>query len=367
MNDNVLLAKIALDSLIKKSRAHMYKPTQIAEILRKHRLDEDGVIITDLETYRSKSKKWRDEVSLRLVGNKCTSSAKFQDNLFESNAIPPNILEILAAENKKTGGAVEAYIYSSFYQKMSMVSNCIEYCSSHDQLTFQLDEFLGLFWNEPGLKRSIDKVFESVVFALFSTIVRAIEAQVSLSYNPTKKPIIEEFEEFAKSVLNISISNAVFKTSGSVHRIGATNAADRGLDIWTNFGVIVQIKHLSLTEEVAEEVCRSLTADRIVIVCKQAERAIITSLLTQIGWKSKIQSIITENMLFEWYEKALRGKYSNLLGENLLVTLVTEIQKEFPSTQNNKFDDFYRDRGYYNVPENSVWSHCTDQPFSNTP
>jgi len=37
--------------------------------------------------------------------------------------------------------------------------------------------------------------------------------------------------------------------------------------------------------------------------------------LTQIGWRSHIQSIITENDLINWYEKALRGSYSDILGE----------------------------------------------------
>lgn len=352
---DIIKAKAALDSLVNKSRAHLYKPMQIAEILRKYRLGEGNINLLDLETYRIKSKSWRDEVTLHLVGNKSSSSAKFQDNLFENNAIPPSILAILAEENNHTNGAVEAYIYSLFAQKLGSVTNSVNYCQTHDMTNFKLNEFLSLFWDEPGLRRSIDKVFESVVFALFSTIVIAIEAEVTLSYNPEKKMIIEEFAEFAKSVLNLSISDAIFTTSGSVHRIGATNAADRGLDIWTNFGVIVQIKHLSLTEEVAEGICRSLTADRIVIVCKKADQALITSLLIQIGWKSKIQSIITEDMLIAWYEKALRGKYSQILGASLLTTLQSEIQREFPATLDGKFINFYKSRNYHLLPVDDIW------------
>ncbi len=34
-------AKSALDTLIKKSRVHWYKPIQIAEILYHHRVDKD--------------------------------------------------------------------------------------------------------------------------------------------------------------------------------------------------------------------------------------------------------------------------------------------------------------------------------------
>jgi len=55
------------------------------------------------------------------------------------------------------------------------------------------------------------------------------------------------------------------------------------------------------------------------------------SLLNQIGWRARIQSIITENDLINWYEKALRGKYADEIGKTLLSRLCAEIVKEFPS------------------------------------
>ena len=106
-------AKNALDSIIKKSRVHLYKPIQIAEILYQHRTAKN-IDLLNLEDYRNQSKKWRDEICLPLLGRTCTSSAKFQDNLFEKNAIPPEILYILGEENERTGGAVESYIYRRF-------------------------------------------------------------------------------------------------------------------------------------------------------------------------------------------------------------------------------------------------------------
>ncbi|MDE7290406.1 MAG: HaeII family restriction endonuclease, partial [Treponemataceae bacterium] len=81
-------AKNALDKVIEKSRVHLYKPIQIAEILYRARTDK-SLDLLDLEQYRTKSKKWRDDMSMPLLGRICTSSAKFQDNLFDENAIPP--------------------------------------------------------------------------------------------------------------------------------------------------------------------------------------------------------------------------------------------------------------------------------------
>ncbi|MCK5718702.1 MAG: HaeII family restriction endonuclease [Thiomargarita sp.] len=85
-------AKDALDLIIKKSRIHLYKPIQIAEILHKERTNADLEIeLLNLESYRNRSKKWRDAVCIRFLGRVSTSSARFQDNLFEENAMPPCI------------------------------------------------------------------------------------------------------------------------------------------------------------------------------------------------------------------------------------------------------------------------------------
>ena len=107
-------AKSAIDTLIRKSRVHLYKPIQIAEILYQARIKPGSIDLANLEDYRNKSKKWRDEISIVLLGRICTSSARFQDDLFNANAIPPEILVELGKENIRTGGAVEAYIYGQF-------------------------------------------------------------------------------------------------------------------------------------------------------------------------------------------------------------------------------------------------------------
>lgn len=102
------MAKKALDTVIEKGRVHLYKPIQVAEILYRDRVFGD-IELSNLEDYRTQSKKWRDEVTLPLVGRRCTSSARFQDDLFNDNATPPSVLAVLGEENRKTNGAVEAY------------------------------------------------------------------------------------------------------------------------------------------------------------------------------------------------------------------------------------------------------------------
>jgi type II restriction enzyme len=308
--------------------------------------------LLSLEDYRNKSKKWRDEVTSVLLGTKCTSSARFQDDLFNENAIPPKILKILGDENKKTKGAVEAYIYRSFMGKHDQLANALNYCLNSTKESFLVNKFIGMFWHEPGLKRSIDKVYEIVVYALFSTLVSTLDFKIEISLNTGKQDILHEFSDFAKMVMCIDENNMSNVQNARVFRVGVANAADRGLDMYSNWGPAIQIKHLSLDEELAENIVDSVSSDRIIIVCKDAEQKVIYSLLNQIGWKSKIQSVITEQNLILWYEKALKGKYSNIIGNDLLKCLSTEINFEFPSIL--EIPDFLKNR-HYDTIEDNYW------------
>jgi type II restriction enzyme len=324
-------AKKALDSIIKKGRVHLYKPIQIAEILHHARTNPDSFDLANPEEYRNKSKKWRDDITIELLGSKCTSSAKFQDDLFNASAIPPNVLIELGKENTRTNGVVEAYIYRKFTDRYSQLAKALTYVLNATKDDFEIKVFIDSFRHEPGLRRSIDKVYEIVVYSLFTALVSALDLKVIISINADKQEVLSEFADFAKMVMSLDVDNLTRKQDAKLFRVGVTNAADRGLDMYSNWGPAIQIKHLSLNEEMAEGIVGSVTSDKIVIVCKDAEEQTILSLLTQIGWRSRIQGIVTESDLINWYEKALRGTYADLLGDELLSYLCAEIVNEFPS------------------------------------
>lgn len=325
-------AKNAVDKLIKRSRVHFCKPIQIAEILYRYRVYGD-IDLSNIETYRNISKKWRDIISLKFLGRVSTSSARFQDDLF----------------NRTESGSVEKYIYRAFSQRFSQISSALNYCENNDINSFQLSAFIDLFWAESGLRRSIDKIYEIIVYSLFSALVEALDVSIQVSFNLDKKELLQEFSDFAQNVIQLSVESPSLNMKAKINRVGVTNAADRGLDMWANFGMAIQIKHLSLTEELAENIVASVSSDRIVIVCKDSEEKVIVSLLNQIGWKSKIQSIITESNLINWYEKALRGKYGSGLGQNILSKIKNEIGIEFPATDNKEFEDFFSSRNYQSI------------------
>lgn len=349
---NRVQAKAALDAVIKKSRVHLYKPIQIAEILYRDRVFQD-IDLLELESYRTKSKRWRDDVCQVLLGRVCTSSAKFQDDLFNETAIPPVLINELGKENRRTSGGVEAYIYSRFTNKHSQLASALDYCLNSTKETFSVKQFIDSFWSEPGLKRSLDKIYEIVVYALFSTLVDALNLQVEISVDEANFDILAEFSDFAKMVMCLDFSNPSYIQDAKVYRVGVTNAADRGLDMYSNWGPAIQIKHLSLDVELAKNIVDSVSSDKVVIVCKDAERDVIVSLLTQIGWRNHIQSIVTENNLICWYEKALRGKYAEQIGDELIIRLCGEIVEEFPSV--DTIPDIIKNRHYEKVETDDFW------------
>ncbi|GHU51020.1 hypothetical protein AGMMS49975_03270 [Clostridia bacterium] len=140
-------AKAALDKIIKKSRVHLYKPIQIAEILYRHRISQGTVDLLNLDDYRNASKKWRDKISRVLLGRTCTSSARFQDDLFNDNAIPPQVLNVLGQENVRTSGAVEAYIYGHFTNRHTQLSEALNYCLNAAKENFEVAAFINSFRN----------------------------------------------------------------------------------------------------------------------------------------------------------------------------------------------------------------------------
>ena len=345
-------AKKHLDTVIKKARIHLYKPMQIAEILYRDRTVGD-IDLDDLETYRTFSRQWRDKVCRKFLGRTSTSSARFQDNLFEANATPPPILRTLGEINHRHKGAVEAYIYEAFRQRHAQMLSGLALVSRSDKTNFVLKDFIAVFSRDPGLKRSVDKIFEIVVYALFSTLLEALDIKIGIRVGNIENTIFREFSDFTEKVLGLNEETPEAYHTAKVYRAGVTNAADRGLDMWANFGVAIQIKHLSLTPTMAEYIASDITADRIIIVCKECEKDVLVSVLQQFGSSGRIQSVITENELETWYEKALRGQSAELIGDKVLQRLENEIKVEFPST--TEFDEFFTDRGYHQLSVDDIW------------
>ena len=353
LQNTITQAKHALDNLIAKQRVHMYKPIQVAEILYRARCNELTLdqIRNTLESYRNPSKHWRDSITRLLVDRISTSSQRYQDNLFEQNAIPPETLAVLAGAN--CDGVVERYVYQKFREKQRKILKLGRLLNEATVQDFNLDTFLLEFVRDKGIKRSIDKAFEIVVYALFNTLVGHLKVTITVSVESAENELLKEFEEFTRLLLGIDVQHPTISLSAKLYRAVATNAADRGLDIWANCGPVIQVKHLTLTEELAEDISSEVAADQIVIVCKDSEKEIIERVCQQLD--RRIQGIIVQNQLAQWFNRALRGEFSERLGNDLLNNLRLEFRNEFPFSET--YVPFYNEREYNNIhqPNSPFW------------
>ncbi len=345
-------AKTRLDEIINKARVDLYKPIQIAEVLFRSRTVGD-FDITAIESFKNPSLSWRNKVTKIILGKSSSSSAQFQHNVWAENAMSLDLLQILDAENRATNGAVEKYIYGRFGERQGTVSSVISAIREAAPENFRLESLLELFIKEAGIRRSVDKAYEIVVYSLFETIISALGATIKISISENSKPVLQEFLDLAKVLLGVEENKFSWEQSAHIYRVGVTNAADRGLDMWANFGVAVQVKHITLKDEVASNIANQVESDAIVIVCKDAEAKVIETVLRQIGYGARVRGIVRESDLVRWYEKCMRGKFSNILAQPLLVRLINGFEAEFPFS--TTLAEFLEERQYKNIASPELW------------
>lgn len=102
---------------------------------------------------------------------------------------PPYSIKILGEINEKHPGVVESYIYHKLENRLSELSNAIDYLNSSNHHDFDLNAFLCFFKNKPGLKRSIDKIYEIIAYSLFKTVIESMDMHVSVSIDQSKKTL----------------------------------------------------------------------------------------------------------------------------------------------------------------------------------
>ena len=336
-------AKKRLDTLIKKSRADLYKPIAVAEILYRNRTE--GLDIEDLHSYRRRSYEWMRSIIEKLHRKTTQLNSRYWDQLFDNEVLPPKYLTELAMVNKDDG-CVECYIYSHVQNKFDSIAILRMNLESMQLENFSLASFLGFFENNAKFRGSVDKAYEIAVYALFDSLVSEMNAKVSLSIDKKALSLLREFEDFSRLVLGCDSQHPVIEQPARLFRVGTANANDAGLDMWANFGPAVQVKHLSLQPTAAVDICNRVRADQLLIVCKSCEVESIRSLILQIGLDEKLRGIITENDLARWYTKCFLPQYKETLGKKIIASIIQEMKLEFPLSDSETFDDFFKDRGY---------------------
>lgn len=345
MSANLNLAIDRLERLIAKTRDKMHKPVGIGEVLHRHRT-QPGIDLGDLETYRRNSYRWLQEVAPSLHNQPVVLNSRYWDQVFDPSILPPELMAELGELNTKTKGGVEEFIYWHVLDKYSSLRSIAQKLSHATTTSFDLSEFIQSFEADDRLKRSVDKAYEIIVHALFDTIVQALEATVTLSINMSRMDLLKEFQDFAKLVLGITPEKPRVRHPARLFRVGGTNAADGGLDMWANFGPAVQVKHVALSGDQVNSICGSIESAKIVVVCKAAERKSIDRVVKTLGFGDRIQGIITEQELVCWYQKCLNEEHGDALGDPLLAALSAEMGVEFPLADAELTAKFMSERGY---------------------
>lgn len=352
MSVTIAEAKERLDHLIRIARVDLYKPIQIAEVLYRSRTVGDLDILT-LSTYQNPSLRWRNNVTRRLSGKISTSSARYQHDVWSATAISPNIILSLDTENKITGGLVERYIYLRYMERQGTVAKMMALLESASPENFQVEALLGEFTRQAGIRRSIDKAYEIVTYSLLETIVVALDTTVRVKVPLGNKGLFREFQALASILLGLEEDQLEREQPAHIYRVGVTNAADRGLDMWANFGPAIQVKHLVLDAALANTIVDQVESDHVIIVCRDADANVIQTIMRQIGWGRRIRGIIRESDLVAWYEKCLRGTYASQVAKPLLNILVSGFHAEFP--QVSIIHDFIAERGYLDLATTPLW------------
>jgi hypothetical protein len=336
-------AKERLDKLIKKSKDILHKPIGVAEVLFRSRTE--GLELGDREAYRRKSDRWSKAVVRGIRGFASTSNSRYWDQLFDKERLPPGAMVALGKANEmdSTMPVVETYIYAHLDHRLQGIKEIIEWVNERKPKDFNLQELIDKFFHDQRLKNSIDKLYEVLVYSLFEVVARRIDATVRMRVDHDNA-ILKKFDDMALEVLGVNSGSPSIEYPARLFRVGRANASDGGLDMWANFGPAVQVKHLSLTKaEGFQDICDRISADRIVIVCKDAVTEAVNEVLEHEELKDRVQGVITESMLCEWWDRACSLADDPTMGADLLQELVEAIVEEFSVAGT---DGFIASRGY---------------------
>jgi type II restriction enzyme len=245
-----------------------------------------------------------------------------------------------------------------FKERQETVADIIALIEKASPKDFQLSALLENFVTQKGIKRSVDKAYEIVAYCLFETIVVTLGTTIKVSVPAKSKELLAEFSDLARVLLGLEAGKDGWELPAHVYRVGVTNAADRGLDMWANFGPAIQVKHLTLDDGLAQSIIDQVESDHIVIVCRDADAEVIKIVAKQISWGRRVRGIVRESELIEWYERCLRGKFSKQLAAPLLERLANGFKAEFP--QAKAIIGFLYERKYLSIPVDRRWATGID-------
>lgn len=346
-------AKQRLDTLIANARNQLLMPITIAEAL--HKIAEGAASLDDIDAIRRKSYHWCATINHRLFGKGLSLNRSYWDKLY-SNHMPPAALAVLSDENQRGSGVAEAYVYARLRQTVESLRPVRNSLVGGPAGGFSLVSFLSTFEQDAKLKRSVDKAYEVVVHALFNAITSRVRAQVTISVSTAEAAILADFQDFCQLLLGVDAASPSVTVPARLYRVGGANSRDGGVDLWANFGPAIQVKHISLDLHNTQPIVESISAEQIVIVCKNADKPAIQAVLLQVGLGGRVRGIITKADLARWYDLALGPKHACDMAVPLFKALLAEFDDEFTLADPAAIDKLTKERGYDKLKLEGAWS-----------
>lgn len=169
------MAKAALDRFLRRKGQKAWRVIQAGEILYQKRLHPE-IRLEDTASYKKESRRWRDDMGKRLLGEAYQAPATGQDSLFYKNALPPEVLQVLGEENNRTKGAVEAYIYRRLTEKERTVDRLLRpwICPEGEESSALSPADLLSGISVPGLEteeRRVREAMTSALIRIFGTVL----------------------------------------------------------------------------------------------------------------------------------------------------------------------------------------------------
>ena len=165
-----------------------------------------------------------------------------------------------------------------------------------------------------------------------------MESSISNSgFTTTVNGELSKLEGRTATILLVAVSGK--ESLLKLAKLGHTNAADAGMDIWTNFGVVISVKNYELNLELLKKVLTDTPVGELVIVCESFSLAAKAE-IEQVSESRSITLITKADLIFDAGQ--LLGDESR--AEKFNFTFKESFDHEFPSTAT--LNGFMTRRGY---------------------
>jgi hypothetical protein len=158
-----------------------------------------------------------------------------------------------------------------------------------------------------------------------------LNTEVGVELDCKTKRLAKDFRLIQNFFLRLDKDTIEFSPSDYFH-LSATRSKNGERKRLPSIETAIRIKYIAIDNDTVPANSHSMTNEKMIIVCKDAEKAVIKHLTILFGLEERIRGIIPEHTLFEWYHKCTSPQYMNSMGKPVIETLNKRFKKEFSST-----------------------------------